>query len=54
MTTALGGHVAGAAAAPVPGADHPAAHIPDRLNGQLDNMEQVHGEGRARQHPADC
>jgi hypothetical protein len=31
---------------------HPAAHVPDRLDGQLHHVEQVHGEDRARQHPA--
>ena len=45
--------VAGPAAAPVPGAHHPAAHVPDGLDRELDNVEQVLGEHCARQHAAD-
>jgi hypothetical protein len=44
--------VARPAAAPVPGADHPAAHVPDGLDGELHDVEQVHGEDGVRQHPA--
>jgi hypothetical protein len=32
--------------------DHPAAHVADRLDGQLHDVEQVRGQGRAGQHPA--
>ena len=45
--------VAGPAAAPVPGAHHPAAHVADGLDGELDDVEQVLGERCARQHAAD-
>jgi hypothetical protein len=33
--------------------DDPAAHVPGGLDRELDNVEQVHGEHRARQHPPD-
>ena len=44
--------VAGPAAAPVLAADHPAAHVAGHLHGQVHDVEQVHGDLRARQHPA--
>jgi hypothetical protein len=44
--------VPGPAAPPVPGPHHPAAHVTDRLDRELHDVEQVRGERRARQHPA--
>jgi hypothetical protein len=38
---------------PVPGTDHPGAHVADRLVGELDEVEQIHRQDRVRQHPAD-
>ena len=44
--------VAGAAAAPVLAADYPAAHVAGHFHGQVDDVEQVHRDPRAGQHPA--
>jgi hypothetical protein len=42
--------VSGAAPPPVPAAHHPPPHVPDRLDRQVDDVEQVHRELRAGEH----
>ena len=45
--------VAGLAAAAVHLPDSAAPHVAGGLDGELDDVEEVHGDPRARQHPAD-
>ena len=44
--------VAGLPAAAVELADRAAAHVASGLDGELDDVEQVHGDRGPRQHPA--
>jgi len=46
--------VAGLAAAPVLLPDRAAAHVVHGFHGEPDDVEQVHGDFRLRQHPFHC